>query len=380
MQIIWITVALLLLPFKMLADVLTDKVSLSYEYYADNTDTNIYSPTFGFLKTIGEKFAISFKERIDAITAASIITAGPAGVTNNVILDAVTGASSSYGYDDLRFASTTSLLYQGDNFGGSIGGYHSTERDYEARSMFASLTYSFNEANSVASILISNSNDKWKPSFKRNLPTNRRKEKRLDLSFTQLISPEQSIQLIYNRIENKGYLNSPYHYLIQNSFAIFETLPQKRNANAFTLKSVYALNDENSLWASYRYYKDSWDIKAHTIEAQAFHDIKENITLGLRLRYYDQSKASFFKNVNDYTLQDDIISIDYRLSDLKSYTAGLSLHYKPEFDFLSINMENISAKAGINYYRTSKNDNIAYWYNVDYIKAFYSTFSLEYEF
>jgi len=45
-----------------------------------------------------------------------------------------------------------------------------------------------------------------------------------------------------------------------------------------------------------------------------------------------------------------------------------------------VDLEKVSMKAGINYYRTSKNENIAYWYNVDYLRAFYSTFSLEYEF
>jgi len=380
MQIIWITIAILLLPIKMLADVLTDKVGFSYEYYSDNTDTEINSPTFSFVKTLGEKLAISFKERIDAITAASIKTAGPSGVTNNVILDAVTGASSSHGYDDLRYATTANLQYLGDDLSSSIGVYHSTERDYIAKAIFGSLSYSFNEANSVASILVSSSNDKWIPAFARALTTNKRKEKRLDLSFTQLISPDISLQLIYNRIENSGYLNSPYHYLIQNNFSTFEKVPTEKNANAYTLKAVLALNDENSLWGSYRYYKDSWEVDAHTLELQGFHDINENTTIGLRLRYYNQNKANFFKNIADYTSNDKYIGVDYRLSDFKSYTAGLSLHYNPQFELLGIDLEKASIKAGINYYKTSKNENIAYWYNVDYLRAFYSTFSLEYEF
>jgi len=380
MQIVWITVAILLLPIKMLADILADRASLSYEYYSDNTDTEINSPSFSFVKTLGEKFAISFKERIDAITAASIKTAGPTGVTNNVILDAVTGASGSHGYDDLRYATTVNLQYLGDDLSGSVGVYHSTERDYIAKSLFGSLSYSFNEANSVASILISSSNDKWVPAFSRLLTTDKRKEKRLDLSFTQLISPDISMQLIYNRIENSGYLNSPYHYLIQNNFSTFEKVPQNKNANAYTLKAVMAIDDESSLWSSYRYYEDSWSIDAHTLELQGFHDINEDTTIGLRVRYYDQDKADFFKNIADYTFQDEYIGVDYRLSDFKSYTAGLSLHYNPQFEVVGLNLEKVSMKAGIDYYRTSKNENIAYWYNVDYLKAFYSTFSLEYEF
>jgi len=380
MQVIWILIAIVLLPIKIVADVLTDKIDFSYEYYADNTDTKINSPTFSFVKTLGEKFAISFKERVDAITAASIKTAGHSGVTNSVILDAVTGASNARGYDDLRYATTANLSYERSDVSGSIGIYHSTERDYIAKSTFGSISYSFNEANSVASILISNSNDKWIPAFSRKLPTDKRKEKRLDLSFTQLISPDVSMQLIYNRIENSGYLNSPYHYLITNNFSVFESVPQRKNANVATIKAVIALNEESNLWTSYRYYKDSWDIDAHTLDLQGFHDLNENTTIGLRLRYYEQNEANFFKNIDDYTLQDDFIGVDYRLSSFDSLTTGVSLHYNPQFEIVGIDLEKVSIKAGINYYKTSKNENISYWYNEDYIQAFYSTFSVEYEF
>ena len=358
----------LLLPFKALATTLEDKVSLSLEYYADNTDVQVYSPSFSFLKKITRKFLIGIKMRIDAITAASIRKGGSPAIS-----DAVTGATVRRTYDDVRYAPSVYGVYDDGDNSLTIGAYYSTERDYTGRAVFFNYVRQLNLQNTAVGVGLSQSSDTWDPVFKRNLPRSDRKERKIDISITQMLSPTAMVQAVYSNMYSEGFLGSPYHYLIRKDLARFESLPNTRKGHALSLRLVKLVTEPTSINLFYRYYTDDWGIKSHTGDVKVLMDITNSLTMGLRYRYYNQTKANFAKAINEYRQDDPYVVVDYRFYTLSSNTLGaLFIH--------SFGAHRVKLKGSINYYQTSSSEYIQNWYGKDKITAFFGNVALEYAF
>lgn len=359
--IISLFLSLLILELTSLASDLKDSVSFGIDTYTDNADVQVYSPTLSLFKKVSNQWMLGFKMRIDAITAASITNGSNA---NHV--DAVTGASSNGKlFGDVRYAPTLLATYEnGDNML-SFGAYYSQEVDYIGKAVFVNYVRQLNEQNTAIGIGISQSFDKWSPVFKRNLPKDNRNEGKIDLSINQLISPTSSFQMVYSHMLSEGFLSSPYHFVSQTTFARFENYPDRRVGDAFALKGVYMFNKNNSMNLSYRYYLDNWGIHSHTINGEWLHDISKNMTTGLRLRYYSQTKSNFTKSVGAYNLNDKYFVVDYRMSAFDSYTVGVPFIYKMK--------HNSKVTLSLDYYQTSSNAYIKQWYGVDSLSALFST-------
>lgn len=358
----------LLLPFKALASSLADRGGFTFDYYADNTDVQVYSPGFSFFKTLTKKFLIGIKMRIDAISAASIRKGG-----SPIRTDAVTGATARRAFDDVRYAPTLLGVYDDGDNSFTLGVYYSKERDYTGRSVFANYIRQLNLQNTAVGLGFSQSFDKWDPVYKRNLPTDDRKERKIDLSVTQLLSPTSIVQFIYSNLYSEGFLGSPYHYLLGKDFARFETLPETRRGHAFTVKFVKLIDEPTSVNLSYRYYTDNWGIKSNTADIKLLRDLTDSFTVGFRFRYYIQTGADFAKNPKEYSITDRYIVVDYRLSGFSSNTVGIL--FIKNFGFSGFKL-----KGALNYYQTSSNDYIRNWYGEDRIEALFGSISLDYTF
>jgi len=358
---------LLFIPFlKTYASGLKDSVSVGYDFYGDNSDVQVYSPTFAFMKTISKHWLVGFKMRIDAISAASIRNgASPKRV------DTVAGATDTVTFGDIRYAPTLLMSYDDGLNAMSFGGYYSTEDDYDGKAFFINYVRQLNSDNTAVGIGFSQSSDSWRPIFKRNLPKDYRDEQKIDISINQLLTPKSSIQFVYSHMLSKGFLSSPYQYVLQKNFAKFEKYPDNRSGDAFAFKGVYLINEENSMNYSYRFYTDDWDITSHTIGAEWLHDFSEDLILGSRVRFYSQTKSNFAKDVGDYKINDDYFATDFRMSAFSSIDVGLPLIYF--YADYKISMS-------IDYYQTSNNDYVKLWQGEDNLKFIYTSFSIDYDF
>ena len=366
---------LVFLPFtKGFASEIKDEVAVGFNTYFDNGDVQVYSPTFEFLKKLTQKFFLGIKTRIDAISSASIRNGG-----RTYLVDTVTGASPRNTFDDVRYAGSLYGGYEGESFSITLGGYYSIENDYEGRSIFGNFVKQFNEQNTILGIGFSQSFDRWFPVFKRNLPKDYRRERKIDVSLTQLLSPTSMVQFIYTDLYSNGYLASPYHFIISDYISKFERYPDIRKGYALTFKLVKLLTERLATNLSYRYYKDDWDIKSHTFNIELLRDFTENLVLGIRYRYYTQTKAYFSKPIQQYKLNDKYYAIDYRMSEFSSNTLGVSFIYKPEGKFI-LNWDNIKLEGSIDYYLTSSNEYIKVWYGQNRLYAIFTSFLMKYEF
>ena len=360
--------SLLLLKVGVFASSIKDSASIGFASYNDNADVQVYSPTFSLFKKLSHNWMMGVKMRIDAITAASIKNGA-----NNTRVDAVTGASQKEDlFDDVRYAPTVMATYDdGENLL-TFGGYYSTEIDYTGKSVFVNYVRQLNEQNTAIGIGVSQSFDKWNPVFKRALPRDDRKEGKIDLSINQLITPTFSMQGVVSYMFSKGFLSSPYHYILQDDIAKFENYPDSRKGYAVAIKGVYMVNLKNATNFSYRYYKDDWDIKSHTISGEWLHDFSKNFTSGMRLRYYTQTASNFIKPIPGYSRSDRYFAVDYRMSAFNSIDIGIPFIY-------TINHKK-KLKMSVDLYQTSKNDYIKNWYGIDSLTAVYTTLSYDFDY
>ena len=363
-------------PIKMVAGSLKDQIAVSYAFYSDNVGVDIFSPAISLQKLLSEHWALNASFAIDAMTAASIRN-GNGKVKDGVIVDAVSGASGRYGFDDFRVAPTVSLSYENGDFGANFGSYYSSEIDFDTIAGFGSLNYGFNDANTIVSIGGSYETAKWSPTTNRVLyPSDEKTQVQYNASIMQLINPEHYIQIRYSYIKQEGYLASPYKYLVNDTIAQFDRYPGMRTSYATALQYVGKVSENMSMHLEYRYYADDWDLSSHTVQGQLFYDLMDNLMVGVRARGYVQSKTSFTKKLNDYQVDDAYIVSDYRLTDFASQDVGLSLEYRPGF----IDDENLAIALSYDIYQTDKNAYIENWYGESQIKARYGTVSIRYDF
>ncbi len=369
MKVLLSLMAIALLPLSSFASNLKDSASVGFNSYSDTGDVQVYSPTLSLFKKVSTHWMVGFKMRIDAITAASITNGANGGQ-----VDVVTGASKSEDdlFDDVRYAPTAMVTYDDGDNTFTMGGYYSSEVDYEGKAIFGNYVRQLNEQNTALGIGVSQSFDIWKPVFDRALPKDNRNETKLDLSINQLITPKFSLQAVYSYMYSEGFLSSPYHYVPQNDIAKFENYPDKRTGQAVAFKGVYLLNRDNAMNFSYRYYTDDWDISSHTVNVEELHDFSRNFTSGLRLRYYTQTKSNFVKDVGTYTLNDKYFAVDYRMSAFDSYTIGIPIIHKMK--------DGDKVTASIDYYQTTDNDYIKQWYGVDNLQAIFTTLTYEFDY
>ena len=78
--------------------------------------------------------------------------------------------------------------------------------------------------------------------------------------------------------------------------AIPERNPRTRSARAIKFRSINDLGSRSSLRTEYRYYYDTWDIRAHTAEVGYSRYFGDAWLADGFLRYHAQSKALFYSD------------------------------------------------------------------------------------
>ena len=83
---------------------------------------------------------------------------------------------------------------------------------------------------------------------------------------TQILTPSWLATLNLEAVSDDGYLGSPYRVARVFGAAVPERNPRTRSSRAIKLRAIGDLGARNVVRAEYRYFWDTWDIKAHTVE------------------------------------------------------------------------------------------------------------------
>ena len=138
------------------------------------------------------------------------------------------------------------------------------------------------------------------------------------VGLTQVLNKRAQIEMRLGYLRNDGYLANPYK-VVQVAFidpdqqssapagaylatvqALMEQRPDVRNQGMLDIRyAQYIDATDAGLHLGYRYYRDDWGIKAHTMEAewaQPFGNswIGDGWTITPRARYYSQEAADFY--------------------------------------------------------------------------------------
>ena len=133
----------------------------------------------------------------------------------------------------------------------------------------------------------------------------------------------------------EGFLNNPYRQVrFKDPLAALgysyqaEIYPRTRNASAVSLVNKYYLPYRAAVGLTLRHYQDSWDIRASDVELEYVHPLGKNWTFEGKIRYYQQTEASFYQDLFEYVNELNFMARDKELSDFNNITAGLGVSYK----------------------------------------------------
>ncbi len=141
----------------------------------------------------------------------------------------------------------------------------------------------------------------------------------LNLGLTQILNQTALINIQLGFTHSLGYQSNPYkavevafvdpakqkgqaggnhaaNYMFDAELvAVMEQRPDLRNQGNIGLKYVQYIKSANAaLHSRYRYFRDSWEIEAHTLEIEWIQPLGKHWTLSPSLRYYSQSQAGFY--------------------------------------------------------------------------------------
>jgi len=147
------------------------------------------------------------------------------------------------------------------------------------------------------------------------------------LGLSQVITSTLLINLNYEGILEEGFLGNPYRAKrVLGVFADEEFYPGTRTANAVAIQGVKYLQPGASAQLSYRYYRDTWALTAHTVELQYSRYLADRRwLLDVRYRHYTQSAASFYSD--NFEQEFTYMARDKELSTFKSNSLGVSASY-----------------------------------------------------
>jgi len=373
-KILALFVACMLVPiWPVFADKPRDGISYIFNFYGDNGNNRVIAPSVALSKKLSDTYYLGANLGVDAITSATKKTSTTTST-----------ASGEEGGDEagnlhLRVPASLSLTYDKDDDTLTGGGYYSYENTYTGRSLFAAYTRRMNLNNTALGIAFSKSFDNWIPD--RQLSTDRRSERALDMTLTQLLSPRQSMQFVFSSLQSEGFLAQPTDAFVTSAFTIYAQYPDTRKGSAAAVRLVTLLNEPTSFHIYYRYYRDDWHIQSDTVNLELYRDISRSLVLGARYRYYRQSASFFAKPLNAYTPSDPLVAVDYRMYAFHSNTVGLMAIVKPSRPLLrKFDADKLKLKLSADVFTTSKHENIQYLYNTDRLTGLFASITLEYDF
>jgi hypothetical protein len=151
------------------------------------------------------------------------------------------------------------------------------------------------------------------------------------LGVSQVVTKSLLMNLNYEAILEDGYLHSPYRAARLLGLSVPEVYPRTRDGYAVALGIVKGMgsNDgqlNSSAHLRYRYFWDTWNIRAQTVELGYRARFGERWLVEPHYRHYKQSAASFY--ANDFTTQMLFMARDRELSDFSSNALGAKASYQ----------------------------------------------------
>lgn len=264
-------------------------------YRESNGRMRITEPVGWIKSPVGDYWELTVSGLVDMVSGASAYAVNNQSGRPAQIL---TSASIT----ERRTAGDITLKRKWEEASLSVTRTQSTEMDYTSDATAANATFDFNARNTTLALGIGEARDKV-GSRDDLLLDERRKSRELLAGVTQLLDRNALVQsnLAYTR--HTGYLNDPYRKTVSfyrdGGFPpvvqVADTRPDSRAQWAWLTRYKRTFSQQKGLLtAEYRYFRDDWGVRAHTLFASWLQTMSAAWKLEAGLRYYSQAQADFY--------------------------------------------------------------------------------------
>jgi hypothetical protein len=307
--------------------------ALATHYSGGGQDINGVS--FLVRKKVGDHVSLSYNHLEDIVSGASI--------------DVRTSGASPYRETRTQDNLSAEILYGKTTY--TLGATHSYEPDYRSNTANFGISQSmFGDLTTISMTYHRTWNDVYKmvcllddPALaypcveKVHDPAFGEKdmdERSYGVGITQILTRNSIISANYEVITDQGWLSNPYREFMYadpttgKGFGLApEVDPSTRTSNALGLDYKYYLPWKAALDLQYRYYEDTWQIRAHTAQI-GYTQPWRNWTFDGSLRFYTQTHADFYSDLFSSATQQNFMSRNRELSAFNSYTIGAGAAYE----------------------------------------------------
>jgi hypothetical protein len=142
---------------------------------------------------------------------------------------------------------------------------------------------------------------------------------------TQILTPRWLASANFEAVSDDGYLGSPYRSARVFGAAVPERNPRTRTSRAVKVRAIGDLGERNAVRGEYRYFWDTWGVKAHTLEAGYSRYFGDPWLADAFVRLNAQKAALFYSdNAQTETLY---VSRNRQLGTFNSFGLGAKLSY-----------------------------------------------------
>ena len=312
----------LLLVRATCADVLPDdRADLFYSKYSGG-GMDITGESVLVRKKFTENFAVEANYFVDKVSGASI--------------DVLSQASQ---IKDERKQKSGTVEYVHDKTTYTASFINSVERDYKSDTGSFSLKQDMFGDLTTLSLAFSNTNDTvGENNGTAFVPVitwlGHAESRSYDIDLSQILTKNFIAGVNFNVITDQGYLANPYRsvrYLDPSNAKGYslasQVYPDTRTSTAIQVEGKYYLPYRAAITASYRYFRDTWDIVGNTYELDYTHPISNIWILEGRFRYYKQNHANFYSDLFAYADEYRFEGRDQDLAAQENYTIGAKATY-----------------------------------------------------
>lgn len=154
------------------------------------------------------------------------------------------------------------------------------------------------------------------------------------VGISQIVTRNLIASFNYEVLTDQGYLQSPYRKILylNPTAGLGYTLadqvsPNTRTSNAASIEGKYYLWYRAAVTAQYRYFSDTWGIRAHTAEIGYTHPARKSWIFDGTFRFYTQNAASFYSDLFPRANFQNFEARDRELAAFNSFTIGAGASY-----------------------------------------------------
>jgi hypothetical protein len=314
-------------------DVLPDDRADALATHYSGGGQDINGVSFLVRKKIGDHVSLSYNHLEDIVSGASI--------------DVRTSGASPYRETRTQDGLSAEFLYGKTTY--SLGVTHSYEPDYRSNTANFGISQSmFGDLTTISMTYRRTWNDVFKmeclvddkaldypcvekvhdPSFgEKDMD-----ERSYGVGITQILTRNSIIAANFEVITDQGWLSNPYRSVMYadpsgGASLAAEIDPNTRTSNALGLDYKYYLRWRAAVDLQYRFFEDTWGIRASTAQI-GYTQPWRNWTFDGSVRFYTQTHADFYSDLFASATQQNFMSRNRELSSFNSYTFGAGAAYQ----------------------------------------------------